>query len=167
MSNNERIPDDHRLVAEVIARYVRAADHRDPVTMAAVFWDDAVVEIYYSGAGQHELLARLTGVETIAAAIATGMAPHPELGWSHHTSLNPIVTVDGDDAVYDSQFLVYNVLGRARPSAGWPAGSVGAQGTIVPVESGYLESTLRRRAGRWRIAKQIIKHDLPYAFPAA
>ncbi|MGC4991938.1 nuclear transport factor 2 family protein [Nocardia salmonicida] len=157
--------DDRRDVAEVLARYLRAADHRDPTTMAALFWDDAEVQIYYSGAGHHELLGAITGSEAIGAAVASGMAPHPDLGWSHHTTSDPIVTVDGDSAVFDAQFLVYRVQGLPRPAAGWPAGAMGAQGSIVPIESGYVLSTLQRRADQWRILSHAIKHDLPYAFP--
>jgi len=160
-----RHQDDHRLVAEVLARYLHAADHRDPETMAAVFWDEGVVEIYYSGTGEHELLATVAGAEAIGGAVASGMAPHPPLGWSHHTTLNPIITVDGDDATFDAQFIVYNVRGLAKPATGWPTGAFGAQGSITPIESGYVLSTLRRRDGAWRILRHVIKHDLPYAFP--
>lgn len=162
---HSRQQDDHRLVAEVLARYLRAADHRDPATMAAVFWDEGVVEIYYSGDGEHELLATVAGPNAIGGAVASGMAPHPPLGWSHHTTLNPIITVDGDDATFDAQFIVYNVRGLAKPATGWPADAFGAQGSIIPIESGYVLSTLRRRDGEWRILHHVIKHDLPYAFP--
>jgi hypothetical protein len=159
--------DDHRLVAEVLGRYMRAADHRDPVSMAAVFWPDGVVTVYYSGAGRDELLGEMAGAGAIGAAVEAGMVPHPELGWSHHTTLNPIITVDGDTAEYDAQFLVFSVRGLARPADGWPMGTVGAQGTITPIESGYMRSSLRRRDGEWRIERHVIKHDLPYVFPEA
>lgn len=165
ISNALLIADAHRLVGEVIARYVRAADHRDPDAMAATFWDDATTEIFYAGNGSDELLASITGADTIGAAVATGMSAHPPRGWSHHTTLNPIVTVDGEVALYDAQFVVYDVLGDRRPESGWPATASGAQGTITAIESGYIRSTLERRAGEWRIHRHIIKHDLPYAFP--
>ncbi|QUQ62633.1 nuclear transport factor 2 family protein [Kutzneria sp. CA-103260] len=160
-------PDDHRLVAEVFARYLRAADHRDPKAMAAVFWPDATVHVYYSGAGRDELLGEMSGAGAIGDAVATGMVPHPELGWSHHTMVNPITAVDGDTAEYDAQFLVYSVRGLARPENGWPAGTVGAQGSITPIESGYVRAALRRQDGEWRIQRHVIKHDLPYVFPEA
>jgi len=133
--------------------------------MAAVFWPDAVCRVYYSGAGQHELIGEMSGGDNIANAVATGMVPHPELGWSHHTVLNPIITVDGDTAVFDAQFLVYSVRGSARPANGWPAGAVGAQGTITPIESGYYLSTLRCEDGEWRIREHVVKHNMPYVFP--
>nr|WP_296779572.1 nuclear transport factor 2 family protein [Rhodococcus sp. (in: high G+C Gram-positive bacteria)] len=157
--------DSHRLVREVLARYVRAADHRDPTAMAATFWEDGVTEIFYSGGGTDELLARITGASNIGAAVASGMAPHPPRGWSHHTTVDPIVVVDGDSATFDSQFIVYDVRGLARPESGWPADATGAQGTITPIECGYLRTALTRRDGQWRITSHVIKHDLPYAFP--
>jgi hypothetical protein len=93
------------------------------------------------------------------------MAPHPKSGWSHHTMVNPIVEIDGDTADYDAQFLVYSVRGLARPADGWPAGTSGAQGSITPIESGYVRTELRRQDGEWRIQRHVIKHDLPYVFP--
>lgn len=163
------VENDYRLIAEVVARYLRAADRRDSTAMSAVFWADATTSVYYSGRGTDELLAGLIGAQNIGAAVVTGMAAHPALGSSHHTTLNPIVTVRGDEATYDAQFIVYSVRGRAKPVNGWPAGTVGAQGTITPIESGYFTSTLRRRSEgnspEWRIQHHVIRHDLPYAFP--
>ncbi|MBL7488877.1 nuclear transport factor 2 family protein [Frankia sp. AgB1.9] len=155
-----------REIEEVLARYVRAADHRDPTAMSKLFTDDAVVEIYYTGGGAAEPLGELHGAETIGQAVAGQMAAHPPLGWSHHTTLNPIVRVDGNTGTFDAQFVVYDVRGRERPATGWPAGSLGAQGSIVPIESGYLLATLLRTEGGWKLTRHIIRHDLPYAFPS-
>lgn len=159
--------DPYRLVGEVFARYVRAADHRDPDRMAALFDDEATVTIHHRGDGVEELLAELTGAATIGAAVTVGMAPHPPRGWSHHTAINPITTVAGDDATYDAQFSVYSVRGAARPARGWPAEASGAQGDITAIESGYLTAELRRTDAGWRITKLVIRHDLPYAFPTS
>jgi ketosteroid isomerase-like protein len=160
--------DDERRIEEVVARYVRAVDHRDPATMADIFIDDALVEIFCYGEGELEPLGQVQGADNIGKAVAGLMAPHPPRGWSHHTTLNPIIAVTGDTATYDAQFLVYNVLADKRPDEGWPAGASGAQGAITPpIESGYWYTTLARTDGHWKIAKHIIKHDLPYAFPAA
>lgn len=157
--------DPYRLIPEVFAHYVRAADHRDPQRMSALFADEATVKIFYRGAGAGELLAELTGAANIGAAVAAGMAPHPPLGWSHHTLVNPIVTVDGDKAAFDAQFIVYNARGLARPANGWSPDAFGAQGTIVPIECGYAQARLRRSGSQWRITELVIEHDLPYAFP--
>lgn len=158
--------DPYRLIQEVFAHYVRAADYRDPQRMSALFAPEATVRIYYRGAGELELLAELTGAATIGAAVAAGMAPHPPLGWSHHTLLNPIVTLEGDQGAFDAQFIVYNAHGLARPAEGWPPSAFGAQGTIVPIECGYARVQLQRDRTRWLITELVIEHDLPYAFPA-
>ncbi|TPP05381.1 nuclear transport factor 2 family protein [Rhizobium glycinendophyticum] len=152
---------------EVLARYVRAADHRNPEAMADVFLPDASVEIYYSNRGVQTKLGELSGAETIGNAVRGMMAPHPERGWSHHTTFDHIVTIDGDEATIDAQFIVYNTVGLERPAGGWPAGASGAQGTITPIESGYYRPHLSRVNGTWRIARHVIVHDLPMAFPDA
>lgn len=159
-------PTSHRLVSEVFARYVRAADHRDPDAMESVFWESATVAVYYRGEGQSQLLAELTGAATIATAVTTAMAPHPVRSWSHHTTVNPLVSVAGEQARFDAQFIVYNAAGTARPDSGWPADALGAQGVITPIECGYLKADLRFRDREWRISHLRIEHDLPYAFPA-
>ncbi len=158
---------DRSDVIEVLARYVRAADHRDPKAMAGIFLPDATVEIFYSNRGAHSKLGELSGSETIGNAVRDMMAPHPERGWSHHTTFDHIVTIDGDEATIDAQFIVYNTVGLERPVGGWPAGASGAQGTITPIESGYYRPRLRRVNGVWRIARHMIVHDLPMAFPSA
>ncbi|MGC5245920.1 nuclear transport factor 2 family protein [Gordonia sp. DT219] len=161
----DTIPDHHRLIEEVFARYVRAADRRDPAAMAALFTDTATVAIHYRGGERPEVLAELTGAGTIGAAVTSGMAAHPPLGWSHHTLLNPIIDVAAGHGRFDAQFLVYAVRGLPQPDDGWPAGTVGAQGSIVPIESGYAHAELVLSGATWTIAHLVIEHDLPYAFP--
>jgi hypothetical protein len=156
---------DRSDIIEVLARYVRAADHRDPKAIADVFLPDAIVEIFYSNRGAQTKLGELSGAETIGNAVRNMMAPHPDRGWSHHTTLDHIVTINGDEATIDAQFIVYDVHGREKPTGGWPVGANGAQGTITPIESGYYRPYLRRVNGAWRIARHVIVHDLPMAFP--
>ncbi|MFF2554312.1 hypothetical protein ACFVUS_25150 [Nocardia sp. NPDC058058] len=82
-------------------------------------------------------------VAVVDDCLQTGCAGRGACG--HDEWSGAVVVAGADDhpvqrvenAVYDAQFVVYNVRGRARPSSGWPADA----------------------------AKQIIKHDLPYAFP--
>jgi hypothetical protein len=78
--------------------------------------------------------------------------------------MNHLVEVAGDEATFDAQFIVYNVVGLAKPAGGWPVGARGAQGTITPIESGYYKSQLRRADRAWKIVHCAIHHDLPYAF---
>jgi ketosteroid isomerase-like protein len=158
---------DQRDVKEVLSRYVRAVDNRDGGAVSSLFADDGVVQIYYQEAGVREKLGELNGAPAIGAATAALMEPHPPRGWSHHTTHDHIVSVDGDQADIDAQFVVFNTVGDLRPDGGWPTGASGAQGTIVPIESGYYRPRLQRVDARWKIVHLDIVHDLPYAFPGA
>ncbi len=155
---------DERQIQQVLARYVRAADHRDGAAVADIFLPEGKVEIFYNNAGTAELLGEIVGPEAIGAAVTTMMKPHPPRGWSHHTTHDPIIEVDGDRATLDAQFVVFNVVGAERPPGGWPEGAHGAQGTITPIETGYYRPILKKIDGRWMIAHHRIYLDLPMAF---
>jgi len=154
-------------VQEQLARYVRAVDHRDGAAMAKLFAADGRVEIFYAVGGDRQQIGELVGRDAIAAAVTGMMLPHPARGWSHHTTHDPIIEISGDRATIDAQFIVYNVVGAERPPQGWPAGVVGAQGTIKPIESGYYRPVLRRGPDGWLFETHRIFHDLPMAFPGA
>jgi ketosteroid isomerase-like protein len=151
-------------IREIVSRYTRAADQRDGKTLANLYEADAVVEIRYRGPGGTEHLGTLSGADQIAAAMTTAMAPHPPLGWSHHTTYDHLVSVDGDTASIETQFITFDVVGTATPEQGWPVSTFGAQGTITPSESGYYHFTFRRTDGAWRIGHQDVTHDIPYVF---
>jgi ketosteroid isomerase-like protein len=167
LTHLEVVMGAEREVQHVFARYVRAADRRDGAALSELFADDGTVEIFYNRAGNPELIAKLAGAEAIGQAVAGMMKPHPERGWSHHTTHDHVIKVDGDDATLDAQFVVFNVVGAERPAAGWPDGASGAQGTITPIESGYYQPRLRRVDGTWKITSHRIVLDLPVAFPGA
>jgi predicted dinucleotide-binding enzyme len=114
-----------------------------------------------------ELLGTLSGGAQIAAAMSTDMAPHPSLGWSHHTTYDHLVSVDGDDASIDTQFITFDIAATRKPEGGWPAGTFGAQGAIKPIESGYYRFIFRRTDGVWRVRHLDVIHDIPYVFGAA
>jgi len=156
---------DEIAVREVLARYVRAADHRSGVAMADLFVDGATVEIHYDKGGTDELLGVLEGREAIAHAVGAMMLPHPPRGWSHHTTHDAIVSIAGDIAELDAQFVVFNIVGAQQPAEGWPQTAVGAQGAVTPIESGYYRPTLRKIDGAWLIQTHRIYLDLPMAFP--
>jgi hypothetical protein len=158
---------DERSVQEVLARYVRATDARDGAAMSALFTADATVEIFYNDAGDPKKIGELVGAAAIGGAVTAMMAPHPPRGWSHHTTHDHLVEVDGDEATLDAQFVVFNTVGHERPADGWPAGASGAQGTITPIESGYYRPRMRRIAGRWQIVHHTVVLDQPMAFPSA
>jgi SnoaL-like domain len=153
-----------REVQQVLARYVRAADHRDGAAMSALFEEDARVEIFHNDAGTPRKIAELVGAAAIGGAIAGMMRPHPPRGWSHHTTSDHIVEVDGDTATLDAHFVVFDTVGDERPQGGWPEGASGAQGVITPIESGYYRPRMVRTGGRWLIRHHEIVLDQPMAF---
>ena len=127
-------------IREIVSRYTRAADWRDGEALAKLYEADAVVEIHYRGSDGMELLGTLSGGAQIAAAMSTAMAPHPPLGWSHHTTYDHLVSVDGDEASIDTQFITFDVVGTRKQEGGWPVGTFGAQGTIKPSSPGTTAS---------------------------
>jgi hypothetical protein len=153
-------------VREVLAKYVRATDSRDGAAMAKLFAPSGRVEIYVARGESAGLLGELVGPEAIGHAVGALMEPHPPGGSSHHTTQDPIVTIDGDKATIDAQYIVYSVRQKTRPASGWPAGARGAQGTVTPIESGYYRSTLARAEGRWLFVYHRIDQDLPMVFPS-
>jgi hypothetical protein len=155
---------DEREIQQVLARYVRAADYRDGAAMGALFVPDGKVEVFLNNAGTPELIGELVGRDAIGAAVTTMMKPHPPRGWSHHTTHDAIIEVRGDTGTLDVHFVVFNVVGAAKPQGGWPAGASGAQGTITPIESGYYRPILKKLDGRWMMAHHRIYHTLPMAF---
>jgi hypothetical protein len=156
---------EERAVQQVLAKYVRGVDARDGAAVAALFTETGRVEISYNNSGKLEPLGELAGQEAIAAAVSQMMQPHPARGWSHHTTQDHIIEVDGDNATIDAQFVVFEVRGKERPATRWPEGAFGAQGTVIPIESGYYRPVLRRVDGAWKIDTLRIVHSLPFALP--
>jgi len=156
---------EERAVQQVLAKYVRGADARDGAAVAAMFTEDGRVEISYNNSGKLEPLGELVGREAITAAVSQMMKPHPSRGWSHHTTHDHIIDVNGDDATLNAQFVVFEVRGKERPAAGWPEGAFGAQGTVLPIEAGYYRPILRRVDGVWKITTMRITMNIPMAFP--
>jgi hypothetical protein len=155
---------DEFAAQQVLALYVRAHDRRDGAAMAALFTPEGRVEILYNNAGNPERIGGLAGRDAIANAVEYMMKPHPDRGWSHNATDGLIVDIDGDRATVDAQFMVFSILGAAKPGNGWPKGASGAQGTITPIESGSYRQNLVRVEGRWLIETLQINHNLPMAF---
>jgi hypothetical protein len=155
---------DELAVQQVLARYVRAHDRRD--AMAALFTPDARVTMLCNNNPDREpeVIGELTGREAIAQATTHMMKPHPPRGWSHNATDGLLIDIDGDRATVDAQFMVFSILGDAKPASGWPAGATGAMGAITPIESGYYNQKLVRVGGQWLIESLQIRHNLPMAF---
>ena len=128
---------DELAVQQVLARCVRAHDRRDGAAMARLFTPQGRVEIFYNNAGELEPLGELMGREAIANAVVHMMMPHPPRGLSHHATDGLLIEIDGDCAMVDAQFMVFNILGADKPNTGWPKDVHGAQGSITPTEFGH------------------------------
>ena len=135
---------EERAVQQVLAKYVRGTDTRDGAAVAALFTDLGRVEISYNNSSRFEPVGELVGQKAIADAVSQMMRPHPAHGWSHHTTHDHIIEVNGDIATIDAQFVVFEVRGKERPATGWPDDAFGVQGTVTPIEAGYYRPILRR-----------------------
>lgn len=154
-----------RAIQQVLAQYVRAADALDGETISNLFTNDGKVEIYDFNSGMPTALFVLNGKAEIANAISNLMKPHPKKGWSHHTTHDHIITVNGEAAEMDAQFIRFDSVGTSRPESGWPSGTVGLMGSVTPTESGYYKPSLKNINGEWKITIHRIYHDLTFAFP--
>ena len=158
-----------REVQEVMARYTRSTDRRDGVTQGALFTDDAIIEILAkTPEGDYQPVGEpLIGGSAVAYAVEHYMAPHAPGGSSHHLPVDSIIEVTGNTAHFNAQFVVFKVQGSIRPDGGWPAGALGAQGTVIPIEAGYYDTDLRRIDNEWKIVHHRVLSDLPMALPGA
>src|SRR5437899_1426436 len=60
--------------------------------------------------------------------MSTAMVPHPPLGWSHHTTHDHLVSVDGDKASIDTQLITFHPLAaQAKPRAPGRSGACWTQ----------------------------------------
>ncbi len=101
------VMSDERDIQQVIAKYVRAVDRRDGVALAELFIPNGKVTIFYTNGGKEELIVELAGREVIGNAMSNLMKAHPARGWSHHTTFDTIIEVDGERATVDAQFIVW------------------------------------------------------------
>jgi ketosteroid isomerase-like protein len=130
---------EEQAVREVLARYVRATDRRDGAALGALFADDAEVRILIKSESGYDQVNALVGRAAIADAVGNLMEPHPPGGSGHHLTADHIVSVDGDDAHLSAQVVVFQV-----------------RDAIVPIESGYYDTRLRRVDDAWLI----VGHDI-------
>src|ERR1700722_276804 len=157
---------DELAVQQVLADCVRAHDRRDGAAMAALFTPEARVTIFYNNNpdGEPELIGEIAGREAIGQAVTHMMKPHPPRGWSHNATDGLLIDIDGDRATVDAQFMVFSILGDAKPANGWPQGASGTMGTITPIASGYYNQNVVRADGQWLIESLQGSHNLPFAF---
>ena len=132
--------------------------------MAALFTPEATIEIVDAVNGADQPLGRLEGRDAISVAVRQMMTPHQDRAWSQNVVNAPVISIEGDHAVMDAQFMVFSILAVEVPAGGWPTGTFGAQGRIVPIEAGQYRLAMRRSTNGWDIAAMRIEHRLPMAF---
>ncbi len=137
---------DERLIQQVLARYARAVDRRDADAVAALYTPDGIERLSWHDRGTRTVMATFQGQAEIRYAVSTFLAPHAPHAWAHHMTFDPIVTITGDTATLDAQFVVVEVDGATR--------------TITPAHAGYYELKLRRHDGEWRIVENDTILDL-------
>ncbi|GII52685.1 hypothetical protein Pth03_10740 [Planotetraspora thailandica] len=167
-SRTASAPDATWQVQQTLASYVRDTDHRDGASLSKLFTSKGKVEIYAKNAkGRYEAVgAPIVGRDAIDNAVTHLQAPLPVLGSEHHVTSDPVVSVKGDTAHLNVQFITYAVQGTQEPDGGWPSGTAGVQGTIKPYEAGYYDASLHRDHDEWQITSLRILHDLPMVIPA-
>lgn len=150
--NDITTADDVNAVRAVLGRYVRATDHRDGAAQGALFTDDAEVRIFTrSSDGTYEPVGEpLIGASGVKWAVENIMEPHPPGGSSHHMTADHLIEVDGDAAHLSAQFVVFQ--SRALPER-----------SLLPIESGYYDTDLRKVDNEWRIIRHHVLLDLPLA----
>lgn len=156
--------DDTTLISNVLGLYARAHDARDADAMADLFAEDATIEIFNAAGDELTPIGTLQGRRAIHGAVGQMMLPHGRGEWSQNIISAPIITITGDVAIVDAQFMVFAIAATLEPADGWPQGTFGAQGTITPIEAGQYFPRLERRDGRWLINAMRIVHRLPMAF---
>lgn len=164
METKQHQISSERAIQQNLAQYVRAADALDGKTISNLFIIEGKIEIYDFNSGNPIILFTLNGKEEIANAISSLMKAHPKKGWSHHTTHDHIITVNGETAEMDAQFIRFDSVGAIVPENGWPTGTVGLMGTVMPTETGYYKPSLIKVNGDWKITTHRIYHDLTFAF---
>lgn len=114
-------------IRQVIARYCHYLDSVQAKEVAALFTDDAVVDI---GGNKAQ------GSEAIEAFYEGLRSTYQVMPMAHHVT-NVVVDVDGDDATSQSYILVL---------------ALGQPATIAT--TGYYEDRLRKIDGQWRFVER-------------
>ena len=122
---------DKQEIHEVLLRYCRGVDRRDPDLVLSCFHDDASLD-YGSIKGPPTILVPAAG----AAASAT----------STHFLGNVLTETDGDIAFSESYFISFQTIEREGKSC-------------TRMRAGRLLDRLERRASVWKIAERTLVDD--------
>ncbi|MGI3904188.1 MAG: nuclear transport factor 2 family protein [Janthinobacterium lividum] len=135
----------------VTSRYVRNVDSADHPAQMDLFCDDAVVRVFASSDSSERLLhGPIVGGRAFVEASFALRAPIPAHRRTRHCTFDRLLTVDGDSAATEMQFLVVHTE---------RLGSGECRSTIV--ETGAYRFGFRRIGYVWLISKLDIIIDMP------
>lgn len=127
-----------RQIRELLSRYGHTADSRADDEYVNLWVDDGVIEVAMGGEGAYKDGLRFEGKQAITDFIADPQGHHRPgfYGRSLHVQCNPVITVDGDEAVARA----YSILLQ------------NTDGVDEVVSAGTSEWRFRREDGTWKIA---------------
>src|SRR6266536_4562350 len=127
-----RVVADQQEIHDVVIRYCRGVDRRDPDLILGAFHADGTVDL---GAGH-------TPAAELARNIARSAVPRP---YTHFVG-NQLIEVDGDRALAETYFISFQQREREGRH-------------FTRTRAGRHVDRMQRRAGRWRIAHRTVVDD--------
>lgn len=140
---------------EVLSRLLTARERGDPADVAALFVEQAVLEIVSCSGNEDPFpLVTLSGAEAIGQAL-TSQPERSSHIWAHHSTNDHVVRAQGDFGRVDAQFLLVGVV-SVSGSAGQPTAPA-----LETIEAGSYHADLRRTPGGWKIWRLRISQNWP------
>jgi len=127
-----RVVADQQEIHDVVIRYCRGVDRRDPDLIVGAFHEDGTADL---GQG-------LASPADLARNIAQSTVPRP---YTHFVG-NQLIEVDGDQALAETYFISY----QQREHEGRH---------FTRTRAGRYVDRMQRREGRWRIAHRTVVDD--------
>lgn len=135
---------DREAICDLLLRYCRGVDRRDPAMLERIYWPDAVDDHVH---------VRLSGPDYVAHVLRATA----DMRTAHHLT-NILITFDDPDVARSEAYF----LGlHEMPGEGAESGSL----MFVMLSGRYLDR-MERRNGEWRIAYRTLVFDMQQTLPA-
>jgi hypothetical protein len=135
-----KLIEDRQAIYDVIVRYCRGIDRREPDLIASAFHDDAIDNHF------GVILPFYEAIGTLKAA-RSGGGSAPAGGSSMHNICNVLIELDGDIARSESYVNVMVRLPHQGKLFDW-------------LHAGRYVDRFERRNGEWRIAYRTVVYDI-------
>jgi len=126
---------EERAILNVLHQYCHAMDYGLDAEWVAVFADDGVFDVRKPTG---ETMNLRTGRDQLATYIAS--YPKPPASYNKHFCMDPMIKLDGDEAIVSSYFLALRNEEDGKPALG---------------SFGRFTDRLRKIDGEWRIANRV------------